>query len=363
MSINKLSRAEVYLRIDSERAYQGTRWGDKIHSVPEWLVYIRNYMNEAEGILSREADEVAVPKSLEIMRKLAGMCVCALEQHGCNFRKGFEQLPTDIDSCGESEELRTLREEREGALQALGLHPDCDTTILADEIRRLRQEGRDHFHSVTQLQPMLSEIAEELVSLLSIVLGDNKYPDVSPSTLPVFKLLAQKARMTASLHRQASFDNFRKWEAAKKDARTVSADVDNLTQDNVALQKQNQAMQTEIDTYAKELGSLLAIILRDGGQYQAENGIFASIEKAKGDVLADRRNLNDFEALGKERDKLQSIVRRAYLMVLKRLTPEQEKQLGFDLAAYGAAGSIPFGAIEHESEEARNLRKMRGTEG
>ncbi len=44
---------------------------------------------------------------------------------------------------------------REDQLQALGLALD-DHTVIADEIRRIRDEGRDYFHELTKLQEVLS---------------------------------------------------------------------------------------------------------------------------------------------------------------------------------------------------------------
>ena len=88
-------RAQVYEAIDSERAYQNTRWNDETtttggrHSLEEWFTYVEDYVREAQHILSREAKQNADPKALAIMRKVAGMAVCAMEQHGAPRREGF----------------------------------------------------------------------------------------------------------------------------------------------------------------------------------------------------------------------------------------------------------------------------------
>lgn len=50
-----------------------------------------------------------------------------------------------------------LREEREEALEALGFHPDDLTVNIAAEIRSLRDEGRSHFHDVTNLLTKIRE--------------------------------------------------------------------------------------------------------------------------------------------------------------------------------------------------------------
>lgn len=89
---NLIPRPVVYQAIDSERDYQDRKWNENtcpskgLHSVQEWLTYIRDYNEEALHIGSRESDATALPKQLEIMRKIAGMAVCAMEQNGVTFR-------------------------------------------------------------------------------------------------------------------------------------------------------------------------------------------------------------------------------------------------------------------------------------
>lgn len=89
---NVLTRAGVYARIDSERAYQERRWTEgsnpisEFHSFEEWCVYIEDYVAEAKHLLSRGSTRVCAPQVSAIMRKVAAMAVCCLEQHGCNFR-------------------------------------------------------------------------------------------------------------------------------------------------------------------------------------------------------------------------------------------------------------------------------------
>lgn len=88
-----IPRGEVFNLINGERMYQDMRWpvipgataqgGGRYHSLTEWLVYIEDYVNEAKHIVSREDDASANLKAAEIMRKIAGMAVAALEQHPC----------------------------------------------------------------------------------------------------------------------------------------------------------------------------------------------------------------------------------------------------------------------------------------
>lgn len=90
-------RADVFKAIDSERDYQDSRWNpetttsDGLHSLEEWYVYIEDYVSEAKHALSRLPRQEGDPKALDIMRKVATMAVCAMEQHGAPQRKGFER--------------------------------------------------------------------------------------------------------------------------------------------------------------------------------------------------------------------------------------------------------------------------------
>jgi hypothetical protein len=90
-----VSREAVYAAVDSERAYQNRRWNpetttsDGLHSLEEWLVYIEDYVGEAKHLLSREAEQIANPTALEIIRKIAAMAVCAMEQHGAPHRRNL----------------------------------------------------------------------------------------------------------------------------------------------------------------------------------------------------------------------------------------------------------------------------------
>jgi hypothetical protein len=84
----RLTRPEVYKLIDGEREYQDKRWNSNTttsqgwHSPQEWLTFIQDYTQEALHIGCREADQVAYNKQLAIIRKIAGMSVACMEQHG-----------------------------------------------------------------------------------------------------------------------------------------------------------------------------------------------------------------------------------------------------------------------------------------
>lgn len=90
----RATREQVYQAIDSERAYQEVRWGGfrsggKHEEITCWLVYMKDYVEEALHIMAREPDEQAVPKALDITRKVATLGVAAMEQLGAPRRQGF----------------------------------------------------------------------------------------------------------------------------------------------------------------------------------------------------------------------------------------------------------------------------------
>jgi hypothetical protein len=88
----RMTREEVYKLIDGERAYQDSLWNPETtpsggrHSPAEWLVHIQDYAQEAMHIGTRESDETAYDKQLAIIRKIAGMAVACMEDHGAPVR-------------------------------------------------------------------------------------------------------------------------------------------------------------------------------------------------------------------------------------------------------------------------------------
>lgn len=79
-------RSDVYKAIDTERGYQDAKWGSTesagLHSITEFLVFIRDYTEEALHAESRESMKTADPKALDNVRKIAGLAVACMEQHG-----------------------------------------------------------------------------------------------------------------------------------------------------------------------------------------------------------------------------------------------------------------------------------------
>ena len=92
-------RNKVYYAIDEERDYQDALWSGTssagIHGVSEFLLYIRDYVEEALHVQCREADAVAIEKGLHSLRKIAALAVAAQEQNGVR-KKGYV-TPTRSD--------------------------------------------------------------------------------------------------------------------------------------------------------------------------------------------------------------------------------------------------------------------------
>lgn len=73
-------RSEVYRVINGERSYQNAKWpGGDSHSVGEHLIMLRTYLREAEENWTRHSGDA---KALESIRKIAGIAVRCMENHG-----------------------------------------------------------------------------------------------------------------------------------------------------------------------------------------------------------------------------------------------------------------------------------------
>jgi hypothetical protein len=93
-----VTRQAVYAAIDSERDYQDSRWGatlsgDRVpgpgqsggdRSLDEFILYIAGYTNDAVHNASHFSN---TEEKLNIVRKIAGLCVVAMEQHGAPMRQ------------------------------------------------------------------------------------------------------------------------------------------------------------------------------------------------------------------------------------------------------------------------------------
>ena len=83
-----MTRAEVYAAIDSERDYQDRLGADRTagqaHPVGSYLTMLRHYLREAEEAWTKTAGDAA---ALESIRKIAGISVRCMEDHGTTLRK------------------------------------------------------------------------------------------------------------------------------------------------------------------------------------------------------------------------------------------------------------------------------------
>lgn len=87
LTYEDLRRSQAYAAINSERDYQGRKWGDPEHSVTEFLVYMRDYIEEALHVVSRQSDPDASLAALHSVRKVAALGVACMEQCGAPHRR------------------------------------------------------------------------------------------------------------------------------------------------------------------------------------------------------------------------------------------------------------------------------------
>ena len=92
MTVKKLSRKEVYDLIDGERMYQDREWpegngsgGSNPLTVGEFVLLMQSYLRQADEVWIREGKPNV--KTSEFVRKVAGIAVNCMEQHGAPARK------------------------------------------------------------------------------------------------------------------------------------------------------------------------------------------------------------------------------------------------------------------------------------
>jgi hypothetical protein len=77
-----ISRAAVYAAIDLERDYQDVDVNDGIMSVGDELTLLRTYLRDAEDQYKGTFGDAHERPTMDIIRKLAGICVRCMEHHG-----------------------------------------------------------------------------------------------------------------------------------------------------------------------------------------------------------------------------------------------------------------------------------------
>jgi len=88
-----VDRNEVYEALDSERAYQNNLWGNghdlELRRPEEWLVYMKVYLDKAFEQITVDIDDIAIPNTVNTIRKITALGVAAMEQLGAPKREGF----------------------------------------------------------------------------------------------------------------------------------------------------------------------------------------------------------------------------------------------------------------------------------
>lgn len=99
-----MHRRDIYLAIDTERAYQDSKGvitdGHAHHHdrVECYILYMEDYMHEMRNIASRVWGETATMKTMEVMRKVITLGVAAAEIFGIPQRAGFEMTKPPEDA-------------------------------------------------------------------------------------------------------------------------------------------------------------------------------------------------------------------------------------------------------------------------
>lgn len=91
----KATRAQVYAAIDTERDYQTRVWRENagldetqpVRTVAEELLMLEDYVARARTAWTNAPRATEVEITADVLRKCAGICVRALENHGAPHRK------------------------------------------------------------------------------------------------------------------------------------------------------------------------------------------------------------------------------------------------------------------------------------
>ncbi len=96
------TRNDVYVAINTERAYQDKRWpNERAHTTDEFILFMEHYLHEARRLASTTPDgNVEV---LDFVRKVTALGVACMEQNGAPRRAepGCEHVsgPTRCSNC------------------------------------------------------------------------------------------------------------------------------------------------------------------------------------------------------------------------------------------------------------------------
>ena len=79
-TLSVATRPEVYAAIDTERAYQDDLWEGNRLTIGEFILLLSEYTDRAKHEWSTE--KKPEQRALEFVRKVAGIAVNCMEQHG-----------------------------------------------------------------------------------------------------------------------------------------------------------------------------------------------------------------------------------------------------------------------------------------
>lgn len=80
----KASRDQVYIAINTERAYQEHKWGDQAGgTIDEFSLYISGYVAD---LVRETSHNFTGEEALNIIRKITALGVACMERHGAPHR-------------------------------------------------------------------------------------------------------------------------------------------------------------------------------------------------------------------------------------------------------------------------------------
>lgn len=90
-----VSFGEAVAIVKSERDYQdakgvATYGHPSFHSPEEMILYMEDYLTEARRVASHTWGGDAVPKTMDVIRKVTALGVAMIEMHGAPQREGYE---------------------------------------------------------------------------------------------------------------------------------------------------------------------------------------------------------------------------------------------------------------------------------
>lgn len=81
---NNMEREKVYKLINGERDYQDTKWTGHKHEVGAYILLLEEYAKRAREQWTDSNSDVS---ALDMIRKVAGIAVHCMEEHGAPSRK------------------------------------------------------------------------------------------------------------------------------------------------------------------------------------------------------------------------------------------------------------------------------------